>query len=134
MVATTLEQSRRLVSSGISPESADMHYAFTMISGDMFKDLVDSSAMLLIGNRNNKYPYEPAWSLDALIKLLPIEIDDMFSEYHLIIDMQYKMPRYVYCSECYHTKFPWDFENDNLIENIIESILWLKAQGFKLCG
>lgn len=71
MIATTLEQSRKLVEIGIDLNTADMHYAFTMIGGGAFQEMIDNSATLLPGKKNTKYPYEPAWSLSALLELMP---------------------------------------------------------------
>lgn len=75
MIATTLEQSRKLVELGISADTADMHYAFSAIGGAAFQDMIDASAMLLLENYNRKYPYEPAWSLSALLDILPNDLD-----------------------------------------------------------
>ena len=71
MTATTLEQSRKLIELGISSDTADMHYAFSAIGGPAFQDMIDASAILLPSSHNTKYPYEPAWSLSALLELMP---------------------------------------------------------------
>lgn len=62
MIATTLEQSRKLVELGVNPETADMSWA-----GYSFGRLY-LRAMPIKG-----YPEElsPAWSLSALLKMIP---------------------------------------------------------------
>ena len=79
-IATSLEQSRKL-SEFLSGESSDMHYAFMGIGGAAFQDILDKTAILLPGNKNNKYPYEPAWSLTSLYELLPNKIEHDFKTY-----------------------------------------------------
>ena len=76
MIATNLEQSRKLVELGIDTSTADMHYAFSVIGGAAFQDMIDASATLLPGKENRKFPYEPAWSLSALLAVLPKVINN----------------------------------------------------------
>lgn len=69
----------------------------------------------------------PCWSLAALLEVLPLGIYDEFdsNDYELEIDMIDKMPRYIRLGDIYHSQFPYDFEKDTLIDNIVESIIWL---------
>lgn len=74
----------------------------------------------------------PAWSLAALLQVLPIGIYDEFDncDYELEIDMIDKMPRYIRLGDIYHSQFPYDFEKDTLIDNIVESIIWLNDNNY----
>lgn len=85
MIATGLTESRKLVAIGIDTSTADMHYAFSAIGGEQFQDMIDASATLMVGRTNRKYPYEPAWSVGALIDLLPAVLTDEKGDYYLEI-------------------------------------------------
>lgn len=71
MIATTTEQSRKLVELGIDSSTADMHYStWTIIDGkwilspnynDTIEDLQEEYGNQII----------PAWSLYALLELIP---------------------------------------------------------------
>lgn len=74
----------------------------------------------------------PCWSLAALLQVLPLGIYDEFDgcDYELEIDMINKMPRYIRLGDIYHSQFPYDFEKDTLIDNIVESIIWLNDNNY----
>lgn len=72
----------------------------------------------------------PCWSLVALFNILPLKIEDVYSSYELKIDMVDKMPRYVLYGDCYHDSFPWDFEKEDLLDNVVESIVWLHNNNY----
>ena len=74
----------------------------------------------------------PCWSLAALLQVLPLGIYDEFDncDYELEIDMIDKMPRYIRLGDIYHSKFPYDFEKDTLLDNIVESIIWLNDNNY----
>lgn len=76
LIATTLEQSRKLIELGVSPDTADMHYAFNAVGGSAFQEMIDKSATLLPTNKNSRHPYEPAWSLSALLELIPSNVSE----------------------------------------------------------
>ena len=113
---TDIEQSRKLAE--ILPhESADMywdydvqkHEYYPMVMDDQFDDTCIR-----------------AWSLPGLLDVLPLRIYDEFDrDYELEIDMIDKMPRYIRLGDIYHSQFPYDFEKDTLLDNIVESIVWL---------
>lgn len=65
MTATTIEQSRGLLELGIDPNTADM----TWVEGDLFIGLDPAIEHNLFAFR--KGILVPAWSLDALLDLLP---------------------------------------------------------------
>lgn len=64
-IATTIEQSKKLEELGIDVESADMHYWFDAYYNEFSLEPRKAS------DNMEKFP---AWSLGALIKLLPNEI------------------------------------------------------------
>lgn len=74
----------------------------------------------------------PCWSLASLLDVLPLSIYDECDErdYELEINMMDKMPRYVRLGDLYHSQFPYDFEKDTLLDNVVESIIWLKDNNY----
>ena len=65
-IATTPEQSQRLIACGVNPESADMSYTSE-------KD----SPLTVVPYKRQWIPNkQPAWSLSALLALLPKHLDD----------------------------------------------------------
>ena len=84
-------------------------------------------------DRENKLVhFIPCWSLAALLQVLPLGIYDEFDncDYELEIDMIDKMPRYIRLGDIYHSKFPYDFEKDTLLDNVVESIIWLNDNNY----
>lgn len=74
----------------------------------------------------------PCWSLAALLEVLPLGLYDEFDncDYELEINMIDKMSRYVRLGDIYHSQFPYDFEKDTLLDNIVESIIWLNDNNY----
>lgn len=129
-IATTIEQSKRLLELGLNPETSDMHYVRKTIDA-MGKHIDDDFKEPRYGNVNSKYAkyavmnfsnYEtlPAWSLHRLITMLPLKIEDDYStESFLKIEgsnIVYKVKDiFIYNS----------FEKNNIYDNIIDCIEWL---------
>lgn len=120
MIATTLEQSRKLIEIGIDPTTADMHYAFTVIGGNAFQEMIDKAAILLSGRENTRYHYEPAWSLSALLGLMPI-IDENTYKLYGTLDGG--------CI-CEHPSTSVIFQEGNAIDATFEMVVWLKENKY----
>lgn len=78
-IATTIEQSRRLIACGVDPNTADMYLSINVCPGENYgkystrvlgEDLITLSEIL------RSIDYEPSWSLSALLELLPKHLDD----------------------------------------------------------
>ena len=124
---TDLEQSKKLAE--ILPlESADMRYHtvshYNPYPCDEIVYTVD------FGKASGKDI--PCWSLSALLQVLPLGIYDELDgcDYELNIEMIDKMPRYIRLGDIYHSQFPYDFEKDTLLDNIVESIIWLNDNNY----
>lgn len=117
---TDIEQSKKLAKF-LPLESAD---------GYWFKGFPAQPYMVYTKGTPNPGEHISCWSLSALLELMPLGIydEDNYS-YELKIDMIDKMPRFVRLEDCYHSDFPYDFGKDNLLDNIVESIIWLKENG-----
>ena len=78
MIATTIEQSKRLLDAGVNPKTADMcfqNYVFrTNDDGDIILDSIKPTGGLTVGNPFTDYP---AWSLSALWDIIPPAFRDV---------------------------------------------------------
>lgn len=130
-ICTSIEQSKKLIELGIDINTADMHYStWTILNegeyilspnqGETIEELQEDYGNQVI----------PAWSLSALIQVLPITIVDSWTDYCLMLDIKAKMPRYVKYGDVYHPEFPWDFKKQSLLDSIVESIFWLHNNNY----
>ena len=130
-ICTSIEQSKKLIELGIDINTADMHYStWTILNegeyilspnqGETIEELQEDYGNQVI----------PAWSLSALIQVLPITIVDTWTDYCLMLDIKAKMPRYVKYGDVYHPEFPWDFKKQSLLDSVVESIFWLHNNSF----
>lgn len=82
-LATTIEQSKKLVELGLNLDTADMHYSADMYDSNYDLDIgkgIYEELPNWVGTKNRPADI-PAWSLSALIELMPLEIyDKMFSD------------------------------------------------------
>lgn len=136
-IATTASQSQRLLRCGVSADTADMFYQTPMtVSQKATKEdilLVKNAGKTLFDTDT------PAWSLSALLGLLPKEIKvdespyDEVQKYGLLIypfmggwqvDYQYCEDDECHCLKCVHGTDP--------IEACVKAIEWLSANGYKL--
>ena len=144
-IATTPEQSTRLTACGVDPKSADMYYQvpITLSQKQRGEDI-------LLLKRPGKTLYNidtPAWSLSALLALLPEKIE---GGYWLTIQKCSRAKNEpVYYGIAYF-KCKWDnpedisnstittlgrlkyFTDRNLIEAVCKMIEWLTANNYKL--
>lgn len=124
-IATNRLQSNRLLKCGVQAESADMYINnYDELWAAPFKDCA----------RKKEEGFVPAWSLSALLGLLPFKIHSVRYEYWLdIAPMDYGKQWSIgyYCTEkprvikgLTHT--------DSLIECAVQEIEWLTSNGYKL--
>lgn len=132
-IATTKEQSDRLLKCGVPAESADMFYTNYPNKPNNNK--------LHIGGVGIRKDLIPAFSLCSLYSLLPKEIKvdespyDEVQKYGLLIypfmggwqvDYQYCEDDECHCLKCVH--------GTDLIEACVKAIEWLAEDGYKLNG
>lgn len=115
---TDLEQSKILAK--ILPfESADMRYSPL---GDNMHPWIWTDTFI----EKNAVP---CWSLAALLDVLPKTLEDGFyDEYELNINMIDKKPEYIGLDNQVHSDFPYNFNNKELLDNIVKAIIWLHEQ------
>lgn len=122
---TNIPQSKKLAEK-LPLRSADMHYERVYFEGKK------SDWFVALGPPIKSDDIIPCWSLAALLQVLPLGIYDEFDgcDYELEINMIDNMPRYVRLGDIYHSQFPYDFEKDTLLDNIVESIIWLNDNNY----
>ena len=131
-IATNPEQSKRLLACGVDPNTADMSYVrYTSLKEDALSTI--PYKMQYMPNK------QPAWSLSALLSLLPMEIKedndpyDEISTYGLLVYpyMQGWQIDYQYCEddECHSLKC---VHGSDLIEACVKAIEYLTANGYTL--
>lgn len=131
-IATTKEQSDRLVACGVSPDTADM---------SLGKDESQPLTLMARAYRTFKGLFKrdyviPAWSLSALLALLPKEIyDECGDSYFFSLAKEFPL------SEEYGAAYIpcWDKgdaivrkRDDNPIEACTQLIEWIVDNGYKL--
>ncbi|WP_146154233.1 hypothetical protein [Prevotella sp. oral taxon 376] len=108
-ICTTMEQSKKLQELGISVDTADMFYPL----GSSFPEVCDSGDNLQVDY--------PAWSLGALIAILPDTIirDDKSCCGLSILNMG------VYYQSLNGKEIVHGCEKDSIFENCIDMVVWL---------
>lgn len=110
---TSVEQSERLVKIGVEEHTADMYYVL-MSNKQPKRLMIKESAM-----PRNLLNVLPAWSLSALIELLPYFIEHNGQDYVLLM----LKDRVVYWRDGCDNLFETD--RDNLIDAAIDTIQWV---------
>ena len=124
-ICTTQGQSARLLKCGVSTDTADMMFTpHNTLSTEPYKETLEDRA------------YIPAWSLSALLELLPFKIQSGKYEYWLdIAPMDYGKQWSIgyYCME--KPKVIKGLTRAyNLIECAVQEIEWLSDNGYELKG
>ena len=122
-ISTTQEQAARLLHCGVSADTADMMFTpHNTLSTEPYKEALKDRG------------YIPAWSLSALLGLLPFKIHSGKYEYWLdAAPMDYGKQWSIgyYCTE--KPKVIKGLTRmDSLIECAVQEIEWLTANGYKL--
>ena len=116
-ICTSVEQSQMLIKLGISEDTADLYYVLRRNSESRVALL---NATLPSGMLNSI----PAWSLSALINLLPEFIDSDGKDYCLIM----LSDRVVYW-DGNMTKL-YETTEGNLLDAVVNTILWLLDKNY----
>lgn len=122
-IATTKEQSDRLIACGISSETADMMFTpHNTLSTDPYKSVLKDRG------------YSPAWSLSALLELLPKFIPDAGGDFSYALKVQpCNLPGWTVCYYAYSLdKGKGYHRSEDIIEACVQLIEWLTANGYKL--
>lgn len=134
-IATTPEQSKRLLACGVNPDSADMFYTNYTTKPN---DKAPCTKTAPLGIRKDLIP---AWSLSALLALLPTSLTSaMGNKYMLELsklrmhnawEVQWFNGRERWCTVDKDKKYHklWD---ESPLEACVKAIEWLTANGYTL--
>ena len=125
MIATTIEQSKHLLELGLDPKTADM--CWEMEKGNWLLNVGRKSAQV------NRGFAIPAWSLTALLKVMPKDTNET---YHLFSSM---MPDQLGSWVCDRSKYYMDadgynkndyecFKSNSSVTAAYEMVCWLLEQ------
>lgn len=132
-ICTTQDQSVRLLKCGVSTDTADMMFTpHNTLSTEPYKETLEDRG------------YIPAWSLSALLGLLPKEIDIDGYPYRINIYFENPDEPVIGNQWCLYYKPKKHNEKSriddvpmyapDLIECAVQEIEWLSANGYKLKG
>lgn len=128
-IATTEEQSDRLLRCGVSADTADMCYDSGALS------LMDyDSAIHERDSRREIYEVAPAWSLSNLLVLMPKFIPDAAGEFSYALKIQpCNLPGWTVCYYAYSLDKGKGYQrNEDIIEACVQLIEWLTENNYKL--
>ena len=141
-ISTTTEQSQRLIACGVDPNTADIYLSINLNDGEnygKYSTHILGEDMRTIDEIMQARDLSLAWSLSALLALLPTEIKEEISRFDEIqtyglliypymqgwqIDYQYCEDDECHCLKCVH--------GSDLIEACVKAIEWLTANGYTL--
>ena len=116
-ICTNIKQSKRLIELGIDVNTADMHYMYRVweIDEDTIGDQTDAcigcDISFYYGKDNGEtYKYIPAWSLSALLDIIPNWTMDKTDKINLT------------CNPYYHCEVGYN----NSVDAAFEMVCWLK--------
>lgn len=130
-ITTTQDQSERLLRCGVSADTADMCYDSGALS------LMDyDSAVHERDSRRETYEVIPAWSLSALLGLLPKEIcDENDDSYYFSLAQEYPLNADYRAAYKYYSVDECDYvgrRSSQPIEACVQLIEWLMENNYKL--
>lgn len=132
-IATTSEQSQRLLCCGVSAESADMVWTRFESDGEKYEQLgvMDESAYEVASLNPT-----PAWSLSRLLRLIP-HVIEVYDDGDYYFSLAQEFP----ASEDYHAAYKYCWADDDVfvgkrsscpIEACVQLVEWLKENNYKL--
>lgn len=116
-ICTSLEQSNKLIELGIDVSTADMYWWYS--GRRYYVESMDDDDF-------NKESDIPAWSLSALLGLMPT--DDKKDEYYVDTESHsdYHTINYRNCWDgCIHS----EYSEESLLDVAFEMVCWLKENG-----
>lgn len=111
-ICTTIEQSKKLIELGIDIKTADMYWEY---------DFTDHECVLKVMDIHFGNTCIPAWSLSALLKMLPLPT----IEETMITTTETKWKCTIYCES--YAKF-WSELHNDAIDAAFEMVCWLKKR------
>lgn len=117
---TSIEQSKKLLELGLSPESADMRYS-----------IVDNDAFICL-ERHDEYEQIPAWSLNALLESVPKYFSELNHQFVQTISYDHndRLYYFVYRDYQHGGRSKTTASNEDLLDGAFEMVVWLIKNGY----
>jgi hypothetical protein len=132
-ICTSIEQSKKLLSLGLDPSTADMWYSYYGDSKYNPTIAYKGQQWFLCQIRNSLHNDIPAWSLSVLLGLMPfhiIENNNRFGFYQVKgFNKQGETYRFGYKTNDNSFLFETSWHN-NVIDAAFEMICWLKKEKY----
>lgn len=122
-ICTSIDQCKKLIELGIDVNTANMIYQPTMDIDSMKNVGFDKTPLCIPFNevKECNVQYLPAWSLSALLELIPTSIDE-YTEDFSQLELTKQSVSYVYAMG----NLRKGFLKDNLLDSVFEMVIWLK--------
>lgn len=111
-ICTSIEQSQRLIDAGVESDTADMYYIMRRNCEPRLAILTETPSVSLLNAK-------PAWSLSALINLLPDFVKSGNTDYCLTM----LADRVTYWNPNATNVF--EATEGNLLDAVVEAVVWL---------
>jgi hypothetical protein len=115
-ICTSIEQSEKLLSLGLDPSTADMHYLFSKDTGH----IINKAPFVTTGDEVKEdilFTSIDCWSLTALLKLISFYALEQTTDGKVFVVS--KIGQYSKCSEAW----------DSSVDAAFEMVCWLIEQG-----
>ncbi len=116
-ICTSIEQSQALIRKGLSDDTSDMYYVMGRNREPRLTLLANEPPQGLLNTM-------PAWSLSALINLLPEFVGSEGKDYCLIMVTN----RIVYWDG--NTTNLFEITENNLLDEVVTTLSWLADKGY----
>ena len=130
-IVTTIEQSKHLLELGLDPASADMEYCYIdefnsglQVKGDINAE-VDRRLDMMFG-----VTHIPAWSLSALLEVMPSFIDYKGQKLRLTIEKAGVWNVFYIGTQHRLNEIWFNGEYGDSVEPAYKMVCWLLEQGF----
>ena len=137
-IATDPSQAKRLLACGVDPNTADMYLSINMCPGvnyGKYSTRILGEDLLTLPEILRSIDYSPAWSLSALLALLPKHLKNKsgYNAHSFVIE-------YAHTASPSQWRIAYDgwyngavsFCHESPIEACVEAIEWLTANGYTL--
>lgn len=129
-IFTDVQQSKRLVVSGVNTDTADMSYINGSLSRMPYSQAMTMVAGVMCGevHLQRSTEIEPAWSLPMLLRLLPRGNTSVF---HLCMETGEDENTYRVWDSCLLSP---GFDSPSAIEAVVKALAWSNFNKYKIKG
>ena len=123
-ICTSIEQSQKLIKLGIDVNTADMDYI------QFANDPENYDCVINIYNNEHEDDWIPAWSLSALLELIPPYLGEFSEgidfEFSKSMNGKWYSARYIQLNDDKAITFNKVVTGDTAVDTVFEMVVWLK--------